>query len=39
MSKDIRVGFNIDSFHRDSIEPGQSYDGLRGGMAVTYVVK
>lgn len=39
MSKDIRLGFNLDSFRRDSIEPGQSYDGLRGGMAVTYVVK
>lgn len=36
---DIRIGFNLDSFHRDSMEPGQSYEGLRGGMAVTYVVK
>ena len=39
VSRDIRVGFNVDAFHRDSIEPGESYDGLRGGMAVTYVVK
>jgi hypothetical protein len=39
ISRDIRVGFNLDAFRRDSIEPGQSYDGLRGGMAVTYGVK
>ena len=39
VGKDVRIGFNLDSFHRESIEPGQSYDGLRGGMAVTYVVK
>ena len=39
VGRDIRVGFNIDSFHRDSIVASQAYDGVRGGMAVTYVLK
>jgi hypothetical protein len=39
VGRDIRVGINIDSFHRDSIVASQAYDGVRGGMAVTYVVK
>ena len=36
---DIRVGFNIDSFRRESILDSQAYEGIRGGMAVTYVFK
>lgn len=39
VGKDIRVGFNIDSFRRISARPDYSYDGVRGGMAVTYVPK
>jgi len=39
LGRDIRVGFNVDSFSRDSIVANQAYDGIRGGMAVTYVVK
>jgi hypothetical protein len=39
VGRDIRVGFNVDSSHRESIVQGQNFDGIRGGMAVTYVVK
>ena len=39
LGRDIRVGFNIDSFHRESAVQGQDYTGIRGGMAVTYVLK
>jgi hypothetical protein len=39
VGRDIRVGFNVDSVQRDSVVPGQGYDAVRGGMAVTYVVK
>jgi hypothetical protein len=39
VGRDIRVGFNIDYFSRDSIRQDQAYEGLRGGMAATYVFK
>jgi hypothetical protein len=39
VGRDIRVGINIDSVRRDSVVPGQTYDAVRGGMAVTYVLK
>lgn len=39
VGRDIRVGLNLDYVRRESVLPGQSYDGLRGGVAATYVVK
>jgi len=39
VGRDIRVGFNLDYVRRESVVPGQSYDGLRGGMAATYAFK
>jgi hypothetical protein len=37
VGKDVRVGFNIDAFHRESAVAGRAYDGMRGGLAATYV--
>jgi len=39
VGKDIRVGFNVDSMHRESDVQGQNYNSVRGGMAVTYVLR
>jgi len=39
LGRNIRVGFNVDYFRRDSQLPDQDYDGVRGGLAVTYVPK
>ena len=39
VGRDIRVGFNLDYTRRNSILDIQEYEGLRGGMAVTYVLK
>jgi hypothetical protein len=39
VGRDIRVGFNIDYSRRESIVEIQGYEGFRGGMAVTYVLK
>jgi len=39
VGRDIRVGFNIDYFRRESIIYTQAFEGLRGGMAVTYALK
>jgi hypothetical protein len=39
VGRDIRVGINVDYARRESIVPGQKYDGLRGGLAATYVPK
>lgn len=39
VGRDIRVGMNLDYARRESVVPGQNYDGLRGGVAATYVLK
>ena len=39
VGRDIRVGINLDYVRRESVMPGQSYDGLRGGVAATYALK
>jgi hypothetical protein len=39
VGRDIRVGFNLDYVRRESVLPGQNYDGLRGGVAATYALK
>ena len=39
VGRDIRVGFNIDSYHRESDVQRQNYRTIRGGMAVTYVLR
>jgi len=39
VGKDIRVGLNLDYVRRESVLPGQNYDGLRGGVAATYVLQ
>jgi hypothetical protein len=39
IGRDIRLGFNLDYFRRESIIYTQAFEGLRGGMAVTYVPK
>jgi len=39
VGKDIRVGLSLDYVRRESAVPGQNYDGLRGGLAATYVLK
>jgi hypothetical protein len=39
VGRDIRVGFNVDYFRRESIFYTQTFDGLRGGVAVMYVLK
>jgi hypothetical protein len=39
VGRDIRVGFNIDSYHRESDVQGQNYKTIRSGMAVTYVLR
>jgi hypothetical protein len=36
---DVRVGLNLDYTRRNSILDIQTYEGLRGGMAVTYVLR
>ena len=39
VGRDIRLGFNVDYSRRESIQQSQNYEALRGGMAVTYVLK
>jgi hypothetical protein len=39
VGRDIRVGLNLDYVRRESVVAGQNYDGFRGGLAATYVVK
>ncbi|HOG27859.1 MAG TPA: outer membrane beta-barrel protein [Vicinamibacterales bacterium] len=39
VGRDIRVGFNLDSVRRDSVVENLDYRGVRGGMAVTYVLR
>jgi hypothetical protein len=39
VGRDIRVGFNIDYFRRESIVYTQAFEGLRAGAAVTYALK
>ena len=39
VGRDIRVGFNVDYFRRESILYTQSFKGLRAGAAVTYALK
>jgi hypothetical protein len=39
VGKDIRVGVNLDYSRRESIVDIQEYEGFRGGMAVTYVLR
>jgi len=39
VGREIRVGFNVDYVRRSSMLPDQYYDGVRGGISVTYVVK
>ncbi len=37
LGRDVRVGFNIDAFRRESDFAGRAYQGVRGGLAATYV--
>ena len=39
VGKDIRVGFNVDYFRRESVFYAQDFEGLRAGAAVTYALK
>ena len=39
MGRDVRVGFNVDYFRRESILYTRAYEGLRAGAAVSYVLK
>lgn len=39
VGRDIRVGLNVDYVQRKSEYESAAYDGIRGGMAVTYVLK
>jgi hypothetical protein len=39
VGRDIRLGLNVDSVQRKSEYESAAYDGIRGGMAVTYVLK
>jgi hypothetical protein len=39
VGRDIRLGFNVDYFRRESVLYTQSFKGLRAGAAVTYAIK
>lgn len=39
LGRDVRVGFNVDAFRRESARDSQNFKGIRGGVAITYVVK
>jgi len=39
VGRDIRVGVNVDYVQRQSEYESAAYEGIRGGMAVTYVLK
>ena len=39
LSRDIRLGLNLDYVRRESLDATLNYAGLRGGVAVTYVFK
>jgi len=39
VGRDIRVSFNLDSIRRNSVLESLDYRGVRGGMAVTYVLR
>jgi len=39
VGRDIRVSFNLDSIRRNSVLESLDYRGVRGGMAVPYVLR
>lgn len=39
IGRDIRLGFNLDAVRRDSAVENLDFRGVRGGMAVTYVLR
>jgi hypothetical protein len=39
VGRDIRVGFNVDYFRRESVLYTRDFEGLRAGAAVTYALK